>query len=769
MRLTVRTLLAWIDGVLAPEDQQALGEKVAASGVAPALVERTKAVVGHQGLSAPSPVGRGLADDPNTAAEFLDNVLDAERLEAFERICIESDIHLADVAACHEILAEITREPGLLEPLGVARRRKLLDMAAKHATARDEPRAAPRSSGAKRSRRAPVAPDRRRAPVAAWLSAATALALLAVLGGFLAWSLTRGGRKTIKPQEIAATEPEAPVATATSAAAPERAPPQPAAAAPAAAPAAAAAEVPREPPPADAPAAVPSPSAEDEIPILPPAGDAGSEAPAPGAMPAPPSEPAAAPPVPPPPAADRRVPQGDALAIVAPPPAPAMPAAATDPAMGATANEPAVEPGAGGDPSAGVSSATVGNGGPLLHRVETDGATAWRVLAPGATLADREDLLTPPWSHASCSVAGITIDLEPNTRAVLSRDADGTPWLEIMFGRAVVAGRAADARLGLIAGGLCGVVSGVMRDPAGVEMAMDRDPGAAARPHRRGTVFAGSAEKVWRQTAAAGGPAPEPLAGLPPEVLLPARSAIAWDDRESTGGVRLPPAAEPDWMRIRGGGDRIERGAARALAEKLAARPEAPVEQSLRELAADRRTENRMIAAATGALLGDYEELVNLLCAEPPAALSEGQWTTLERMAVPLAIARGDNAAAKLDAAFRARGPGGMGDALVALSRGFTDDDLAAGGDATLVAGLDDDSLAVRRYAIRRLLDIVQPEERYRAVYRADRSKTLRRDGIAWWRLQLEQGRVRRGGSTPEPARPAVSPPLRDGDGDGDE
>ena len=231
MRLTVRTLLAWIDGVLAPEDQQALGEKVAASGVAPALIERTKAVVGHQGLSAPSPVGRGLADDPNTAAEFLDNVLDAERLEAFERICIESDIHLADVAACHEILAEITREPGLLEPLGVARRRKLLDMAAKHATARDEPRAARQSSGAKRSRRAPVAPDRRRAPVAAWLSAATALALLAVLGGFLAWSLTRGGRKTLKPQEIAATESVAPAAAATSTAAPERVPPQPAAAA----------------------------------------------------------------------------------------------------------------------------------------------------------------------------------------------------------------------------------------------------------------------------------------------------------------------------------------------------------------------------------------------------------------------------------------------------------------------------------------------------------------------------------------------------------
>ena len=138
-------------------------------------------------------------------------------------------------------------------------------------------------------------------------------------------------------------------------------------------------------------------------------------------------------------------------------------------------------------------------------------------------------------------------------------------------------------------------------------------------------------------------------------------------------------------------------------------------------------------------------------------------------MAVPLAIARGDNAAAKLGAAFRGRGPAGKGDALVSLARGFSDDELAAGGDAALVDALDDGSLAVRRYAIRRLIEIVQPDERHRAAYRADRSATLRRDGIAWWRSQLDQGRVRRGGSTPEPARPAAPPPADDGDGDGDE
>ena len=107
MRLTVRTLLAWIDGLLGPEDQALLGEKVEASGVAPALVERVRDVIARPSLSAPATAGRGLADDPNTAAEFLDNTLAADRLEAFERVCVESDIHLADVAACHQLLLSL--------------------------------------------------------------------------------------------------------------------------------------------------------------------------------------------------------------------------------------------------------------------------------------------------------------------------------------------------------------------------------------------------------------------------------------------------------------------------------------------------------------------------------------------------------------------------------------------------------------------------------------------------------------------------------------
>ena len=162
-----------------------------------------------------------------------------------------------------------------------------------------------------------------------------------------------------------------------------------------------------------------------------------------------------------------------------------------------------------------------------------------------------------------------------------------------------------------------------------------------------------------------------------------------------------------------------------------------------------------MIAAATLALLGDYRELVVLLTAEPPLALTETQWSTLEHLAVPLALARGDNSAAALAEAFRVAGPEGKGEALLACARGFSDDDLAAGGAALLVESLGDGSLAMRRYAIRRLLEIMPPDARHRSLYRADRPDALRADGIAWWKTQLEQGRIRRGG-VPPAAAPAL-------------
>jgi hypothetical protein len=750
-----------MDGLLSPEDQAALGEKVQASGVAPALVERVRDVIARRTLSAPPPAGRGLADDPNTAAEFLDNALTADRLEAFERVCVESDIHLADVAACHQLLAELAREPGAIEPVPAADRRRLLETV----SSRLDPLAAMEVAGSgRRLTRAgraklasPARPQGRRAPLAAWVSVAAAVALLGVLAGFFLWSVNRGTKRTVSPEEVAVAPAEAMQKPAE--VAPAEPPRAPAVEPPADEAEATAAVEPVAPARGDEPVqeGPPAPSVvAARAPIAPVDGLPGT----PAAEPSPPELAASEPPppaatVPPdtaaaPPPGDQRVPSGDALAIVAAPAAaePAL-AAASIPAAAADA------PPADGAAGQGIGSAAkVRDGGLLLHRGEVDGAAAWLLVPTDAPLTDREDLLAPPWCHPVFSLGGITIRLEPGSRVVVTHDADGTPRVEVVFGRAIVSGEAADARVGVMAGGLHGVVSGMMRQPAGIEVLLDRAPGSASTPSRRAVIHAGATEKVWQQVAADGGL--PPLAGLPPEVLLAPRAAIAWDERDPAAAMLVPPATEPAWMRFPAGGDRIERSAVRALADALAASPETGVDEPLRRLATDPRSENRMIAAATLALLGDYRELVTLLAAERPLSLNETQWTTLEQMAVPLALARGENSAAALAEAFRVAGPPGKGDTLMACARGFSDDELAAGGDALLVGALGDGSLAVRRSAIRRLVEIVQPDERHRSTYRADRPDTLRADGIAWWKTQLEQGRIRRGGEPPAAAPAAL-------------
>ena len=128
MRLTLRTLLAYLDRALDTEDNAAIAEKLKQSEFASKLVQRVKACLTNDVLSAPAATATGTADDANRIGEYLDSVLSAEQVAEVERICLESDPHLAEVAACHQVLTLILAKPADI-PLSLRHRIYQMDPA----------------------------------------------------------------------------------------------------------------------------------------------------------------------------------------------------------------------------------------------------------------------------------------------------------------------------------------------------------------------------------------------------------------------------------------------------------------------------------------------------------------------------------------------------------------------------------------------------------------------------------------------------------------
>src|SRR5690606_6436787 len=116
-------LLAYMDDVLDPADQEDLGRKIESSPFATELIHRSRDAVRRLRLSAPEVLaaesgdlhGDAAALDANTTSEYLDSTLSPDAVADFERSCLEAgnnaDMLLAEAASCHHILTMVLGEP----------------------------------------------------------------------------------------------------------------------------------------------------------------------------------------------------------------------------------------------------------------------------------------------------------------------------------------------------------------------------------------------------------------------------------------------------------------------------------------------------------------------------------------------------------------------------------------------------------------------------------------------------------------------------------
>jgi hypothetical protein len=130
MTWTLRHLLDYLDDKLDPEQTRRLGQSIAEHEGAQQIVDRLRQITRKRRLSAPELELTKTEDqvrredqtgDPNTVAAYLDDQLSPQETADLERLCEESDVYLAEVAACHQIISVGESESVLVPP--TARRR----------------------------------------------------------------------------------------------------------------------------------------------------------------------------------------------------------------------------------------------------------------------------------------------------------------------------------------------------------------------------------------------------------------------------------------------------------------------------------------------------------------------------------------------------------------------------------------------------------------------------------------------------------------------
>ncbi|MDX1944280.1 MAG: hypothetical protein SFU86_02655 [Pirellulaceae bacterium] len=652
MRLTLRTMLAWLDNVLDPADAELLGKKIDESTFATDLVQKIRTVTKKVRMNAPKLDGKGLGSDANTVAEYLDSELPQDRVGDFERVCLESDAHLAEVACTHQVLTIVLGKAAEVPPqlrdrvyaLGTGERSTPV---AKAAAPRPASTAQPATAGDDQ----PLAevPDYlrsgRKEGVGKWIAVAVAVVLLLaiglrLLGPFdgshpIAKLLGGGQPVVINPPPVIPAPP-----------------------------------VPTPPPPV--PVEVPPPMSEgdgDSAPMpMPPV----EPMPVRPAVPAPPVDPPATPPVEPGP-------------MPVPTPAP-VPTPIPAPPIVAEPKPPADE----------VKVASFLSDEQILaHFVAADGE--WLRLPPRAILTSGMRLVALPTFRPQVALAsGVQITLAGDSAVRLDPPGEsGASRLSVEYGRLlVVTAGGAGAQVELDLAGVQGLATLIDADSVlAIQVKRYLAPGVdlkAGPPIPVVEIFTTSGRVAWHEAG-------QERVEIPPHHV---RVYVGADPAETLG-----PFASPEWIDAKSITP-IDRESSLVLEEALAA--DRPLVLSLLEKTQDRRVNVRALAARCLAALDQFDSALKELSDQRQYSFWAGEFAALRH-----ALARSETSRTALLETLERLRPAEAAE-IETLLVGYSSDQLVSGSASELVKMLEHDQMDVRVLAFQNLFAITGAMEFYR-------------------------------------------------------
>ena len=717
MRLTLRTMLAYQDNVLDPNEAEELGRKINESEFASGLVQRMRTVLRKVRMNAPKLDGKGMGNDANTVSEYLDSALPQDRVGDFERICLESDAHLAEVAGCHQILTLVLGKPADV-PESLREKVYAMGNAEKAAAAVAKSDSRANRAAATNGRAAAVArgpaevPDYLRGSrqTGFWQILGTvAIAfligalLLRMMGPFNSshpvLALVRG-QPAVEPTS---TDPiPSPTTPHDRSAAPAIATPS----ADRASDKTASDKTDGDPNPADTSNIVPAPPVESG-----------------------PSEPAAPTDVVPAPSTDA-VPIPEPPVESEPTPTPAIPPAPPVPMPPVPAAEPAII-----EVGRFMSDEDV-----LAYLPKDDGI--WMRVPTGSVLIAGERLVALPAYRPQIAFAsGVQVILVGSSSIQLKPPADeGASRLALEYGRMLVAtSGAAGAQIEL-----------ELADVKGVATLVDSD----------------SAIAVSVKRFLPPGSDPETTPVVPVIELFTTRGRVTWHEAGAAGSVNIPanhvriyagadppetagPFALPEWIDVRSL-DGPDREAAPVLERELS--PDKPLNLSLAEACEHRQVNVRSLAARSLGTLGEFEPLVKELSDAKQYSYWEDGFAVLRQ-----AMQYGPETVAAVKATLERLRPEQAAD-LYRLLWGYSPEQLNKDGGAALVDYLKSEHMDVRVLAFQNLVTITGAMEFYLPQKRPEDLK----GAIQAWRTRQMKGTItyRSPPSPLEPYKPLDKPPA---------